>query len=190
MSGAILNQPPGPLPVGAPAGLQAVIGRCLAKSPGERYQRSEEVRAALETLQSRGPVIFPALTRRRLLIAAGVLAVILLAVLGVGLWRTARAPTLNSIAVLPLENLSGNPEQDYFAQGMHDALITDLAKLSGLRRVIARAAVMRYQKTDKPLPEIARELDVEAVITGSVLRQGDRVRITAQLIKAATEEHL
>lgn len=80
--------------------------------------------------------------------------------------------------------------EDYFAAGMHEALITDLAKLGGFKRVIARSSVMRYQKTDKPLPQIARELGVEAVITGSVLRAGDRVRITAQLIKAATEENL
>jgi len=92
--------------------------------------------------------------------------------------------------VLPLENLSGNPEQDYFPQGMHDALITDLGKLSGLRRVIARSSVMRYRKTDKPLRQIAQELGVEAVITGSVLREGNRVRITTQLIKAATEAQM
>ncbi len=74
--------------------------------------------------------------------------------------------------------------------GTHEALITDLAKLGGFKRVIARASVMRYRDTDKPLPEIARELGVGAVITGSVLRSGERVPIAAQLINAATEEHL
>jgi TolB-like protein/DNA-binding winged helix-turn-helix (wHTH) protein len=97
---------------------------------------------------------------------------------------------ITSIAVLPLENLSGDPEQEYFAAGIHETLITDLAKLSGLKKVIARTSMMRYQGTDKPLPEIADELGVDAVITGSVLREGDRVRITAQLINAHTEEHL
>jgi TolB-like protein/Tfp pilus assembly protein PilF len=104
--------------------------------------------------------------------------------------RPFAGPTIESLAVLPLENLSGDPEQRYFVEGMHEALITDLARISGLKRVIARFSVMRYQDTDKPLPEIARELEVEAVITGSVLRAGDRVRITVQLINAATEEHL
>jgi DNA-binding winged helix-turn-helix (wHTH) protein len=80
---------------------------------------------------------------------------------------------ITSIAVLPLENLSGDPEQEYFAAGIHETLITDLAKLSGLKTVIARTSMMRYQGTDKPLPEIADELGVDAVITGSVLREGE-----------------
>jgi TolB-like protein/DNA-binding winged helix-turn-helix (wHTH) protein len=97
---------------------------------------------------------------------------------------------ITSIAVLPCENLSGDPQQEYFAAGIHEALITDLAKLSGLKKVIARTSMTRYQGTDKPLPEIADELGVDAVITCSVLREGDRVRITVQLINAHTEEHL
>ena len=103
---------------------------------------------------------------------------------------TAAPARIESIAVLPLANLSGDPEQDYFAAGMHEALITDLAKLGGFKRVIARSSVMRYRDTDMPLPEIARELNVDAVITGAVLRSGDRVRITAQLIHAATDSQL
>ena len=99
---------------------------------------------------------------------------------------TATAPRIQSIAVLPLENLSGDPEQDYFADGMTEALITDLGKLSALR-VISRRSVMRYRGSDKPLPEIARELNVDAVLDGSTLRSGDQVRITAQLIHAATD---
>jgi TolB-like protein len=97
---------------------------------------------------------------------------------------------IDSIAVLPLANLSGDPKQDYVAEVMHEALITDLAKLSGLRRVIARASVMRYQKTDKSPPQIGRELGVAALVTGAVLRSGSRVQITAQLINASTEENL
>ena len=99
-------------------------------------------------------------------------------------------PRVQSLAVLPLENLSGDPEQDYLAEGIHEALITDLAKLSGLHRVIARSSVMRYQKTDKSLAKIAEELGVGAVITGSVLRSGNRVRVTAHLIDPRTEAHL
>ena len=96
---------------------------------------------------------------------------------------------MQSLAVLPLENISGDPEQDYFADGMTEALIADLGKISALR-VISRQSVMRYKGSDKPLPEIARELNVDAVMEGSVMRAGDRVRITAQLIGAVPERHL
>jgi serine/threonine-protein kinase len=100
------------------------------------------------------------------------------------------APRIESIAVLPLDNLSGDREQDYFADGMTEALITDLARLAGLKRVIARSSVMRYKGTDKTLLRIAKELRVDALVTGAVLRSGDRVRITAQLIYPVTGEQL
>jgi TolB-like protein/Tfp pilus assembly protein PilF len=96
---------------------------------------------------------------------------------------------VNSIAVLPLDNLSRDPEQEFFADGMTDALIASLAKIGELR-VISRTSVMRYKDTQKPLPEIARELNVDAVLEGSVMRSGPRVRITAQLIHASTDEHI
>jgi len=93
------------------------------------------------------------------------------------------------LAVLPLDNLSHDPEQDYFADGMTEALITDLAKISALR-VISRTSMMHYKGTKKTVPEIARELSVEAVVEGSVSKAGDRVRVTAQLISAATDQHV
>jgi len=96
---------------------------------------------------------------------------------------------LNSIAVLPLENLSGDPAQEYFADGMTEALIADLAQISALR-VISRTSVMQYKGANKPLPEIAKALNVDAVVEGSVQRVGERVKITAQLIEAATDRHL
>jgi TolB-like protein/Tfp pilus assembly protein PilF len=91
--------------------------------------------------------------------------------------------------VLPLENLSGDASQNYFADGMTDELITDLAQISALR-VISRTSVMAYKGARKPLPQIARELNVDAVVEGTVLRSGDQVRITAQLIEASTDKHL
>ena len=101
-----------------------------------------------------------------------------------------RASTgIRSLAVLPLENLSGDPAQNYFADGMTDELITDLAQIGALR-VISRTSAMVYKDARKPLPQIARELNVDAVVEGSVLRSGDRVRITAQLIEAPTDRHL
>jgi len=96
---------------------------------------------------------------------------------------------LHSVAVLPLDNFSGDPSQEFFVDGMTDELITDLAKVSSLR-VISRTSVMRYKGTKKALPEIARELNVDGIVEGSVTRSGGRVRITAQLINASTDKHL
>src|ERR1700745_3916386 len=96
---------------------------------------------------------------------------------------------IRSLAVLPLGNLSGDPSQDYFAEGMTDELITDLGQISTLR-VISRSSVMTYKSVRKPLAEIARELDVQAVVEGSVLRSGERVRITAQLIEVPPDRHI
>jgi TolB-like protein len=96
---------------------------------------------------------------------------------------------ISSVAVLPLENLSRDPEQEYFADGMTDELIANLTKISALR-VISRTSAMQYKGTKKPLPQIGRELNVDAVIEGSVLRSGTRVRITAQLVQAAEDRHL
>ncbi len=106
-------------------------------------------------------------------------------------WLTGKpaAGRIRSIAVLPLANLSGNPGQEYFADGMTDALITELGRISALR-VISRTSVMRYKGTNKPVKEIARELGVDGVIEGSVQRSGERVRLTANLIDARNDQHL
>jgi eukaryotic-like serine/threonine-protein kinase len=98
-------------------------------------------------------------------------------------------PELSSIAVLPLTNLSADPEQEYFSDGITEALIADLAKVRALK-VISRTSVMRYKNSNRPLPEIARELGVEAIVEGTVQRVGDQVRITAQLIDATSDSHL
>ncbi len=100
-----------------------------------------------------------------------------------------RLSDIRSLAVLPLENLSSDASQEYFADGMTDELTTALGTISGLR-VISRSSVMLYKRVHKPLPQIARELQVDAVVEGTVLRSGERVRITAQLIRATTDEHL
>jgi TolB-like protein/DNA-binding winged helix-turn-helix (wHTH) protein/Tfp pilus assembly protein PilF len=118
----------------------------------------------------------------------------LLAVLGTWLWFRRSVPpvseaSIDSIAVLPLENLTGDPAQEYFADGMTDALITDLAQIRSLR-VISRTSIMRYKHTHKSLPEIAKELDVNGIVEGSVVRSGNRVRITSQLIRGPTDQHL
>src|SRR5687767_10040906 len=124
-------------------------------------------------------------------VAAAVLVVLLIAfvpALRRGADSSDHAP-IRSLAVLPLANLTGDPGQDYFSDGMTDALITNLASLPALR-VISRQSVMRYKGSAKPLPEIARELGVEGVVQGSVVRSGGRVRISAQLVHALTDRHL
>ena len=98
-------------------------------------------------------------------------------------------PRVRSLAVLPLDNLSGDPEQNYFVDGLHEALIADLSKISSLK-VISRQSSMRYRTSNKLLPEIAGELNVDALIEGSVLLIGGRVRVTAQLIHGQTDEHM
>src|SRR6266478_4157992 len=141
----------------------------------------------------------PRVGRRAIL--AGVGALLLAAVAyGVAKWRLpapsipaaqpAAARVIRSIAVLPLDNYSGDPNQEFFADGMTDELITDLAKISALR-VISRGSVMQYKGAHRPpTPEIAKALNVDAVVEGSVMRIGDRVRITAQLIDAPADKQL
>jgi TolB-like protein/Tfp pilus assembly protein PilF len=148
-------------------GLKKVIARCLARDPDARYQDGGQVHAALEALE----------VPRRSTPAS----------------RSGRRPTsharVRSLAVLPLENLSAGPDDDFFADGMTDALITTLAQIRALR-VISRTSVMRYKGTRQPLPEIAQALNVDAIVEGTVLRSHGRVRITAQLIHAASDTHL
>jgi TolB-like protein/DNA-binding winged helix-turn-helix (wHTH) protein/Flp pilus assembly protein TadD len=120
---------------------------------------------------------------------AGILASALIVSVSLKMGWKHGSSTIHSIAVLPLENLSGDPSQDYFADGMTDELITDLGQISALR-VISRTSVMQYKRERKPLPQIARQLNADAIVEGTVLRSGDRVRITAQLIQAASDKHL
>jgi len=201
----ILREPLPPLAPQLPAGLRTVIERCLEKEPGHRYQRASEVRAALEAVHTQpgtSPVPVsvtpPSFAKRSLwwipgLIALAVLAAALFAANAGGLrdraFHRASAPGIHSLAVLPLENLSGDPQQQYFADGMTEELTTELSQVRSLR-VVSRTSTMRYKGTQKSVPEIARELNVDAVVEGSVEREGDRVRITAQLVQGRTDTHL
>ena len=124
----------------------------------------------------------------------GGLAIVALVVLVEAGWKqrlfgSSGLASIRSVAVLPMQNLSNDPDQEYFVDGMTDELITDLAQLHDLK-VVSKTSIMRYKGTRKPLPQIGRELGVDAVVEGSVLRSGERVRITAQLIRTATDRHI
>ena len=138
------------------------------------------------------PSPVPAVRRSRLLRLGAILAACLV-LLTTAAWlfskRLHAAPAIRSLAVLPLNNLSGDPTQEYFADGMTDELITELAHIPHLR-VVSRTSVMLDKDSKKPLPEIARELGVDAIVEGSTVRSGNRVRITAQLIDARSDRHL
>jgi len=170
-----------------PGALERVITKALKKKAEERYQRAAELRADLIRVERE----IDTSSRRRVALAALSLLALLVVLGWMFGWFQAgtRSSKIRSIAVLPLANLSGDPEQEYFADGMTEQLTTDLGQISALR-VISRTSAMHYKGTNKKLPEIARELDVDAVVEGSVERAGNQVRITAQLIEAATDRHL
>jgi serine/threonine protein kinase/tetratricopeptide (TPR) repeat protein len=208
---AILTSEPAPLVADAaplaPA-LERVVRRCLEKDPNDRYQSARDVVFTLEeigrrpdALSTRPGVVAGIRTPptrspwvRIALGLAGVAVLALLALNARGLrdrWgNVPAARRIDSIAVLPLANLSGSADEEYFADGMTDALITGLSKIGGFRRVITRTSVMGLKGLHKPVPDIGKALGVDAIVEGSVLRSDGRVRIAVQLVRAATEQPL
>jgi TolB-like protein len=205
--GAILHRAPQPLTAlnpGLSLELERIVGKCLEKEPENRYQSVKELVVDLRRLSApsaRVSVQAAELKRSRVPVRAAVAG--LAALVGVSLllvafnacgWRDrflgrATTPKINSLAVLPLANLSGDPQQEYFADGMTEELITEPSQISALK-VTSRTSVLRYKGLQKSVLEIARELQVDALVEGSVLRSGDRVRISAQLIRASTDQHI
>jgi serine/threonine-protein kinase len=183
--------------------LERIILKCLEKDRENRYQSARELEVDLRRLtapSTTAPVQVEkaAKSSRLQKTVIGGLGAILLAAIVIGfnvggfrdrLFGGTPLPQIHSLAVLPLENLSRDPDQEYFADGMTDAVITDLAKIGALH-VISRTSVMRYKRSQKPIPEIAKELNVDAIVEGSIERSENRIRISAQLIQAATDQHL
>jgi serine/threonine-protein kinase len=198
---SILNQTPelvGGLVPSAPKDLKRILTKALAKAPADRYQQVSELSADLEALKDsvqqkakmQAAPIHRA-SRKRVWITLAAVAVIAVAAFFLGkpyLSKPNEKP-ITSIAVLPLQNLSPDPGQEYFSDGMTEAIIKELSQIKALR-VISRTSAMRYKNTDKTIPQIARELGVDAVVEGSVLRADGDVRVTAQLIAADPERHL
>jgi len=196
---SILNKKPKPiteLRSEIPVSIGQVVDKALEKDPDKRYQNTEDL---LDDLKSISAGIVPeeikvrlrkAKLRRRkraILYAGAAGMVIVIAVLALTLF-TGRAEAIDSIAVLPLENLTGDTEKEFFVDVATEELIGKLGQISGLRRVISRTTVMKYKETDKTLSEIARELNVDCVVEGSVQQAGDIVRIQVRLIDALPEE--
>jgi len=203
---AILHRPPRPPAALNPRlspELARIIGKCLEKEPENRYQSARELAIDLRRLQtgvlSEG---WLAATRSRwwltksVGLGLGILVsvIVLLIAFNFGRLRErmfgrADMPRIESLAVLPLENLSGDPTQEFFVDGMTDALIAGLAQIKAVK-VISRTSVMHYKGTNETIPQIARELGVDGIVEASVMRSGGRVRLTAQLIDARQDRHL
>ena len=194
---SILNEQPKPvtdLQAEIPGAIEQIVGKALEKNPDERYQQIDDL---LDDLRSISEGIVPEgvrarlrkaklLKRKRAILYAGTVALVIIAVIMLTLF-TGRTEAIDSIAILPLENLTGDAGQEYFVDGVTDELIGELGQISALR-VISRQSVMRYKESDKPLSEIARELNVDAVVEGTVHQVGESVRIRVQLIDALPEE--
>jgi TolB-like protein/Flp pilus assembly protein TadD len=177
-----------------PAAVEDAVVKALAKAPADRFATAAQFGEALQQ-RAVAPTVTPGAARGRRGVWIATAAVATgAAALGIGWWAVAGPGTANpqiaSLVVLPFDNLSGDPEQEYFVEGMHDAIIGELAQIGGLHKVISRTSAMQYRERDKSIPEIARELNVDAVVEGTVLRAGDRVRITLQLIEGPEDRHL
>ncbi|MEK7728025.1 MAG: protein kinase, partial [candidate division KSB1 bacterium] len=195
---SILNEDPqtiSSLRPEVPRALEANAHKALAKKAEERYQHMEEVLAALKSSTTAAApevvkAIKPNLPKRSRALVYGGIAALLIVLTAVVLYFIPQpAASIDAIAVLPLTNLSGDPNQEYFADGMTEALISVLGQIEALR-VISRTSVMQYKGGTKPLPAIGRELNVDAVVEGSVQSSGNRVNISVRLIVAETEKGL
>ncbi len=185
---AILHDPPPSLPASTPPPLARLVGRCLQKDPAARYANAGEILHELAGKRARFELHAPLRRRWALPLAVSVAVVATAIALSRFVPRGGQA-RIESLAVLPLENRSGEAQQEYLADGMTDALIDELSRIRSLR-VVSRTSAMVYKGARKSLPQIARELSVDAVIEGSVASAGGRIRLAARLVRAAGERML
>ncbi len=208
---AIIHQAPtAPVSINPdlPGELERIINKALEKDRNLRYQNASDMKADLQRLKrdsdsnrfplAGGPLPKKAPQSAKWALIGSVIVIAALA-LAVGLnlaglrdrfFGKTATPHFESLAVLPLENLSGDPDQEAFTNGMTEALIIELSKITALKKVTSRTSVMQYRSTQKPIRQIAQELGVDALVEGSALREGDSVRISVQLIDGATDAHL
>ena len=186
VTSAIMTESPRPLPESVSPGLRAVIQRCLAKDPGQRYQRAGEIRAALEAIQS-GSATLPAppevKSRPRWMLWATVSVILLVAALGIAQWLRGRDRGIQSIAVLPFTNQGGNPDNEYLSDGIAESVIASLSHLPNLK-MIAFGSVLRYKGRPVDAAVIARDLKVDALVVGRLTPRADGLAISAELIDA------
>jgi TolB-like protein/lipoprotein NlpI len=181
-----------------PVKMEQILDKALEKEPDKRFQTIEEMleelKKAVEELkedQPRKQSLFRLGRKQRTTVYQTLIVVlVVIFVLTIYLWRSqfAEAKPI-SIALLPLESITPDTEQEWFTDGITDALITNLARISGLR-VISRFSIMEYKGTDKTLSDIARELDISYLIEGSVVRMGEQIKIATRLIDAASNDYL
>jgi serine/threonine protein kinase/Tfp pilus assembly protein PilF len=198
ISYSILNEEPASIKAlrsDLPNELSAVIARCLEKDKDRRFTSVKELydalRALLPTESTGEKKPRPESHRTRLAVIAtfAVVAIITIALIQLVSRRAPEPSGQTWIAVLPFENLSTDPDNEFFSDGLTDDIITQLSKIADMS-VISRTSTMRYKNSDKSLREIGEELNVDAILEGSVRREGERVRIVSQLIDAQTDEHL
>jgi TolB-like protein len=191
---AIIKDPPQPLSDKFPQPLRAIIEKALEKDPAERYQSMREMVVDLRRLtrQTKETTALVPARRSRLWIWGVAAATVIAVAAGVILWRHGAATEtagVRSIAVLPMQDFSRDASQEYFSDGVTEAILANLAQVRALD-VISRTSVIRYKGSTKDLPEIGKELGADMIVEGSVQRAGGRVRITAQLIRTSTNKHL
>jgi len=195
---SIMNENPIPLSEVSPdipETLEHIVSRALEKDPDKRYQHIKEL---LDDLESLSAGIVPEkiksrmrkakLRKQRKAILYSMTAGLLITLVAVLILLTRQAQAIDSIAILPLKNLTGNAEQEYFVDGVTDELIGELGQISGLKRVISRHSIMQYKNTDKSLADIAHELNVDAIVEGTVYQVGDSIRVRLQLIDVLPKE--
>lgn len=197
---SILNVEPKPVTItqaGISSEIEQIVNKALAKDQGERYQKLDDIIHDLEAVSKQLGIetktIFPFKSKysvkKKAYLYGGIVCFFAFTTFIFLHIFTSFGKAIDSIAVLPLLNLSGDPEHEYFANGMTEALTAELGQISALK-VISRTSAMRYKDSNKSIPEIARELNVDGLVEGSVLPSGEEVRVTIQLIDGSTDRHI